>query len=97
MLKVIIRKKIELVEKVANIDAAKGIHLGEGQNARKSRIARAPLEVSIGRLMQHLRHFFERLGLYEPANINNLFVFLSRIDRHGHIVVGRHNLFRIHT
>lgn len=30
MLEVIIRKEVELVEEVPNVDAAKGIHLREG-------------------------------------------------------------------
>lgn len=39
MLEVVVRKKVELVEEIANIDAAQGIHLGEGQNARKPKFA----------------------------------------------------------
>lgn len=29
MLKVIIREKVELIQKVANVNAAEGVHLGE--------------------------------------------------------------------
>lgn len=37
LLKVIIGEEVELVQEVANINAAKGIHLGERQNTWKSR------------------------------------------------------------
>jgi hypothetical protein len=36
MLKMIIRKEIELVQKVSNVDTTKRIHLREGQNTWKS-------------------------------------------------------------
>jgi hypothetical protein len=36
MLKVIIREKVELIQKVANVNAAEGVHLGEWQNAWKA-------------------------------------------------------------
>ena len=36
MLKVVIGKEEELIQEIPDVDAAKGIHLREGQNAREA-------------------------------------------------------------
>lgn len=38
MRKVVIGKEVKLIQKVADIDAAKWIHLGEGQNTWESKL-----------------------------------------------------------
>lgn len=40
MLEIVIRKEVELVEKVANVDAAQGVHLREGQDAGEGQLFR---------------------------------------------------------
>lgn len=37
MLKMVIGKEVELIEEVPNVNAAQGIHLGEGQNTWKAK------------------------------------------------------------
>lgn len=35
VLEVVVRKEVELVQKVPDVDAAEGVHLREGQNTRE--------------------------------------------------------------
>lgn len=86
MLKMVIREEVELVEEVANIDAAERIHLREWQYARKS-------SQSLGQRIHdaskwaHSRQLLRALLLREPAHVDNLLIFLKGIDSHRHVVI----------
>ena len=72
----VVDEEVELVEKVANVDAAQWVHLREGEDARES-------------------HLGDRPVWRVPADIDNLLVFLSILDRHRHVVVCGHNFEKI--
>ena len=61
-------EEVELVEEVADVDAAEWVHLGEGKHAGED-------------------HFGDGPVWSVPADVDDLFVLLRVLNRHGHVVV----------
>ena len=90
VLEMVIGKEQELVEKIPNIDAAQGIHLREWKHTWEpaARLIKGRWPGVGG----HVREFLHGLLLVVPTDVEHLFVFLERVDRHGHVIIRRNDL-----
>jgi hypothetical protein len=89
VLKVIVRKVVELVEEISNIDATEWIHLRKGKHAREANV-RLAMEAA-GNVHDIRKMFPILLGLI-PADVDHFIIFIKVIDRHWHIIIRRDNL-----
>ena len=84
MLKVSIREKVELIQKVANINAAERVHLREWQNAWKA-CHHQPLCLSTG--LYNLLELLSRLVWSEPTDIDDFIVLIQITNWHWHVII----------
>ena len=92
MLKVIIREKVELIQKVANVNAAEGVHLGERQNAWEACYHQL-FCLSTG--LYNSQELLSRFVWSEPTDIYYFIVLIQITNWHWHVIVCRYNLHRM--
>jgi hypothetical protein len=84
MLKMVVRKKVELVQEVADVDATEWVHLGKWQDTGEAyTISKILLDVK----MSILHELPSRLVWSKPTDIDNFIVLVQITDRHWHIIV----------
>lgn len=93
MLEMIIEKEIELVQEIANVNAAERVHLRERQNTGEPiMIISVQCSSQKERDIVSARKLLYRPIWREPANVDHFLVVTEGVDGHRHIVISRNNL-----
>ena len=61
VLEVVVEEEVELVEEVADVDAAEGVHLGKGEDAGEGHF----VDAAVGRVPGYVDDFFVLLGVLD--------------------------------
>ena len=89
----VIGEEIELVQEVPDVDTAKWVHLRKRQyqwEPGTDWVSRGISGINYGECFS--RQFFWGFFLGEPADAEDLLVFLESVDRHGHVIISLDDL-----